>query len=292
MGEDDGISLWRDGSGRWRGGAVLTSPLRIVCATCCFSMFTALSCALTVGLRGIGLHAAAGGQLEIAIPADGERRPAPCLQNIQRHAAAVQAQIDRRCGSWDTAAVACRIPRSVNALSSVILSVDAVALSLSEGRRTSIRLKSPPRRSASRYRSTPPAAVFHQLKLAAIAIESGNLPWEGRVHIDDQVAAGAEFFSVRLCSRAGSGVIHSGFQFAGSVYPARRRRCRRAPARYRRAASCRRFAPCRPPSARRTGAGQYRVKIRHSRSGRKVQRAVDKFAGIHRQRAVLLCQPP
>ncbi|VGQ11485.1 hypothetical protein SB00610_05444 [Klebsiella quasipneumoniae subsp. similipneumoniae] len=46
-----------------------------------------------------------------------------------------------RCGSWDTAAVACRMPRSVKALSSVILTVDAVALSLSEGRRTSIRLK-------------------------------------------------------------------------------------------------------------------------------------------------------
>ena len=53
----------------------------------------------------------------------------------------VKLRLTWRCGSWDTAAVACRMPRSVKALSSVILTVDAVALSLSDGRRTSIRLK-------------------------------------------------------------------------------------------------------------------------------------------------------
>ena len=37
-----------------------------------------------------------------------------------------------------------------------------------------------------------PAAVFHQLQLAAVAVERGDLPRERRFNIDNQVAAGAE----------------------------------------------------------------------------------------------------
>ncbi len=40
------------GAGAGAAGAGLTSPLRMICATCCFSIFTALSCPLTVGLSG------------------------------------------------------------------------------------------------------------------------------------------------------------------------------------------------------------------------------------------------
>ncbi len=76
-------------------GAGLTSPLRMICATCCFSIFTALSCPLTVGLSG-----ASACTLPLAVswrlpsPLIGSNGQPPGLQNIQRHAAAGKAQID------------------------------------------------------------------------------------------------------------------------------------------------------------------------------------------------------
>ena len=68
--ERNGASLWGDGSGRWRGGAgadlAVAHDLRHL-------LFLHIHGAeLPVDRRferGIGLHAAAGGQLEIAIPA-------------------------------------------------------------------------------------------------------------------------------------------------------------------------------------------------------------------------------
>lgn len=96
------------------------------------------------------------------------------------------------------------------------------------------------------------------------------------------------FFQRQALQPAGSGVIHSCFQFAGSVYSSPAKAVSSSTGRSRRAASCRRCAPCRPPSARRTGAAQcpgreFGIEDRVE----KMQRAVDKFAGVHRQRAVL-----
>ena len=94
-GEGDGASLGRDGSGRWRGGGGIDLAVAHRLRHLLFLHIHGAKLCVDRRLeRGIGLHAAAGGQLEIAIPANGERRPAPGLQNIQRHAAAVQAQID------------------------------------------------------------------------------------------------------------------------------------------------------------------------------------------------------
>ncbi len=83
------------GAGAGAAGAGLTSPLRMICATCCFSIFTALSCPLTVGLSGASactLPLAVSWRLPSPlIGSDGQPRG---LQNIQRHAAAAEAQID------------------------------------------------------------------------------------------------------------------------------------------------------------------------------------------------------
>ncbi len=130
------------GAGAGAAGAGLTSPLRMICATCCFSIFTALSCPLTVGLSGASactLPLAVSWRLPSPlIGSDGQPQACRIFSGTPRP---LKLRLTWRCGSWDTAAVACKMPRSVKALSSVILTVEAVAFSLSDGRRTSIRLK-------------------------------------------------------------------------------------------------------------------------------------------------------
>ncbi|STT83148.1 Uncharacterised protein [Klebsiella pneumoniae] len=67
------------GVGAGAAGAGLTSPLRMICATCCFSIFTALSCPLTVGLSGASACTLPLRQLEIAIPLIGsDGQPQAC----------------------------------------------------------------------------------------------------------------------------------------------------------------------------------------------------------------------
>lgn len=123
-------------------GALLTSPLRITCAACCLSILVALSWPLTLGFSGA---------LACTLPfAVSWKLPSPLIGSAGQPQACrifsgtprpFKLRLTWRCGNCDTAAVACRMPRSVKALSSLMLTVEAFAFSFSDGRRTSRRLK-------------------------------------------------------------------------------------------------------------------------------------------------------
>ncbi len=116
------------------------------------------------------------------------------------------------------------------------------------------------------------------------------MPRESRVHIDDQIAAGAEFFQrqalqPRLAAASSTAVSSS----PAACTPVRRKRYRRAP----RAFPARSQLPevrTMPPSQREENwrsampsGREFGIEDRVE----KMQRTVDKFAGVHRQRAVL-----
>ena len=126
----------------WGEDSVDTSPPVIVCCTCCLSIFTAFSFPLTVGFSG-----ALACTLPLAVS---WILPSPPMGSAgQPHACSTLSGTPRpfrlivvcRGGSCETVAVASRMPFSVKALRSVMFTVEALAFSASDGRRTSTRLK-------------------------------------------------------------------------------------------------------------------------------------------------------
>ena len=92
-------------AGAGAAGAGLTSPLRMICATCCFSIFTALSCPLIVGLSGASactLPLAVSWRLPSPlIGSDGQPQACRIFSGTPRP---LKLRLTWRCGSWDTAA--------------------------------------------------------------------------------------------------------------------------------------------------------------------------------------------
>ena len=115
------------------------------------------------------------------------------------------------------------------------------------------------------------------------------MPRESRVHIDDQIAAGAEFFQ-RQALQPGWHRRHP------QLFPVRRQRVLQSGeggvVEHQRVTSAQPVAggahhaalPARGELAQRNALGrEFGIEDRVE----KMQRAVDKFAGVHRQRAVL-----
>lgn len=201
-------------------GVGLILLLCMICVICCFFIFMVLSCLLIVGLSGVLvcmlLLVVSWRLLFLFIGSDGQFQVCRIFSGMLW---LLKFRLIWCCGSWDIVVVVCKMLCLVKVLSLVILIVEVVVFSLSDGWCMLIWLKV----VVVVFSVVLLFYIFQLLffiscslllQLLRVVICYGKVGFILMIRLWLVL----NFFSVRFCSQVGSGVIYSCFQFVGSVY--------------------------------------------------------------------------